>query len=146
MKKLFINIGAWFKKIFNWKTKEVVNTKIEVEVKVKEKSREELLFDELKRRDFFKGSITRKQLNEDLAKSAKKLNDYRDSQNTIKGFNKPSPALKGKLNGEMAKDITTIKRQEIRTNKRDENKSTTHSDYNLDVDIDMFGLLNNDND
>lgn len=138
MKKLFINIGAWFKKIFTWKTREVV------EVKVKEKSREELLFDELKRRDFFKGSISRKQLNEDLAKSARKLNDFRDSQNAIKGFNEPSPILKGKLNGEMAKDITTIKRQEIRTNKRDENISKTYSDY--DVDVDMFGLLNNDND
>ncbi len=110
MKKFFLKIGSWFSSFFKSK---------KVEVKEVEKTHEQLLFEDLMKKGFFKDNkSSREEILKDLSQSAKKLNYYKIS-NAGRSI-RPSDELHGQILGEEAKDKTTLKRQEIIARKRDE--------------------------
>lgn len=115
MKKLFYNIISWIKSLF--KSEKGIETKVVEEVVV-EKTKEQLLFEKLKGDKFFEDvKPSRDQINADLAESARKQNTYKDMYNSIKGFAEPNEELKGQINAEIAKDKTTLIRQQIKAKK-----------------------------
>jgi len=116
MKKLFNKIGNWFKSLF----------KKEVESSPEEKKNPTgELFDKMYEKGLFDKDpkMEKSVMDEDLVKSAKKLNEYKDMRRSIESAIKPkNEEFEGIRLDEEAKDKTHLKNQEMKITDEEEKK------------------------
>lgn len=131
-KNIFFRILDWFKLFFSFRKKTTNNDIIIINEEIIEpkKSHEQLIFEKLKENGFFKkeAKLTRDEINDELSESARKRNEFMDEYNSTGGINRLSDELLAKLDGERAKDRTTLIRQGMLNNTKFRKKTKTIDD------------------